>query len=328
MNKMIQVCPSTLKEGFDSFSPTAVRKFLGGKRVSPILPFESLSSGEAFVENKGRLSLSGAQEKYSAVIDKGVFRLTEKGERGTYILKPKLTGFENRDFSPANENLTMQIASQVYGIETAENAVCFTGNGEQVYVTKRFDIRKDGSKIHQEDLASLAGITKETHGRNFKYDALDYVDLARLIQQYIPAWRVELLKYFDLILFNFVFANGDAHVKNFSVIQTSQGDYRLAPAYDLINTQLHIPSGEVFALRKGLYPGWNKEFGASGKDFLHFGELIGLEQRTAKEEIDRFCADYPQTDRLIQNSFLSEELKDAYRQLYRTRINSFLKCFF
>jgi len=124
MNKMIQVCPSTLKEGFDSFSPTAVRKFLGGKRVSPILPFESLSSGEAFVENKGRLSLSGAQEKYSAVIDKGVFRLTEKGERGTYILKPKLTGFDNRDFSPANENLTMQIASQVYGIETAENAVC------------------------------------------------------------------------------------------------------------------------------------------------------------------------------------------------------------
>jgi len=90
MNKMIQVCPSTLKEGFDSFSPTAVRKFLGGKRVSPILPFEFLSSGEAFVENKGRLSLSGAQEKYSAIIDKGVFRLTEKGERGTYILSRNL----------------------------------------------------------------------------------------------------------------------------------------------------------------------------------------------------------------------------------------------
>ena len=326
MNK-IHVCPSTLKEGFDTFSPSSIRRFLGGKKASPVLPYESLSSGEAYADNKGRLSLSGAQEKYSAVIDKGVFRLTREGEHGTYILKPILTGFENRDFSPANENLTMQIAAQVYGIETAENAVCFTGNGEQVYVTKRFDIRKDGSKIHQEDLASLAGITKDTHGRNFKYDALDYVDLGRLIKENIPAWRIELLKYFDLILFNFVFANGDAHVKNFSVLQTSQGDYRLAPAYDLINTQLHIPSSEIFALRKGLYPGWNKEFGASGKDFLHFGKLIGLEERIAKDEIDRFCADYPQIDRLIHNSFLSDDLKTAYRQIYRTRIDSFLKSF-
>lgn len=327
MNRIIHVCPSTLKEGFHSFSPAAVRHFLGGKKVSPILPFESLSSGVAYAENQGRLSLSGAQEKYSAVIDKGVFRLTREGERGTYILKPGLTGFENRDDSPANENLTMQIAAQVYGIETAENAVCFTGNGEQVYVTRRFDVRADGSKIPQEDLASLAGITRDTHGRNYKYDALDYVDLAGLIREFVPAWRIELVKYFDLILFNFVFGNGDAHVKNFSVLQTAQGDYRLAPAYDLINTQLHIPSGEIFALRKGLYPGWNKEMGASGADFLRFGKLIGLEERIAKEEIDRFCAEYPQTDLLIFNSFLSDGLKDAYLQLYRTRINSFLKVF-
>lgn len=324
---MIQVCPSTLKEGFHTFSPAAVRHFLGGKKVSPVLPYESLSSGDAYFENQGRLSLSGAQEKYSAVIDKGVFRLTREGERGTYILKPRLTGFENRDDSPANENLTMQIAAQVYGIETAENAVCFTGNGEQVYVTKRFDIRADGSKIPQEDLASLAGITRDTHGRNYKYDALDYVYLARLIRTFIPAWRIELVKFFDLILFNLVFANGDAHVKDFSVLQTTQGDYRLAPAYDFINTQLHIPSGDIFALRKGLYPGWNREFGVTGEDFLHFGKLIGLEEPVAKEEIDRFCADYPQTDRLIRNSFLRDDLKDPYRQVYRIRINSFLKSF-
>lgn len=321
----ISVCPSTLKEGFCSFSPAARRAFLGGKSVSPILPYDSLSSGTGFVENKGRLSLSGAQEKFSAVIDKGVFRLTQEGEQGTYIIKPKLTGFENREFSPANENLTMQIAAQVYGIETAANAVCFTENGEPVYVTRRFDVRKDGGKIQQEDLASLAGITKETHGANFKYDALDYVDLAGIIKKYIPAWRVELPKFFDLVLFNFVFANGDAHVKNFSVIQTSQGDYRLAPAYDLINTLLHIHGGTIFALSRGLYPGWNREFGVSGKDFLEFGKRIGLEEKTARREIDRFCADYDETERLIRNSFLSEPLKEEYRTIFHTRINSFLK---
>lgn len=323
----IRVCPSTLNEGFTSFSPYARKHFLGGKRVSHILPYMSLSAGEGLVENKGHLSLSGAQEKYSAVIDKGVFRLTTDNEQGTYILKPKLTGFENRDFSPANENLTMQIASQIFGLRTAENAVCFTEDGDQVYVTKRYDVREDGQKIHQEDLASLAGISRKTHGENFKYDALDYVDLAGLIKRFIPAWRIELVNYFDLILFNFVFANGDAHVKNFSVIQTSQGDYRLAPAYDLINTLLHIPNGEIFALRKGLYSGWNREMGASGADFLEFGRRIGLEEKAVRTEIDRFCADYSDVDRLIRNSFLSDELKESYSEIYRVRVNSYLKCF-
>lgn len=321
----ISVCPCSLKEGFSTFSPLARKYFLDGKKVSHILPYDSLTSGTGLIENKGRLSLSGAQEKYSAVIDKGVFRLTDVDERGTYILKPKLTGFENREYSPANENLTMQIASQVYGIETAENAVCFTGNGEQVYITKRYDVKKDGSRIQQEDLASLAGITRTTHGQNFKYDVLDYVDLASIIKSYIPAWRIELVKYFDLLLFNFVFANGDAHVKNFSVIRTSQGDYRLAPAYDLINTLLHIPGSTIFALSRGLYPGWNREFGVSGKDFQTFGKMIGLDDRTVKRELDRFCADYDDTERLIQNSFLSEELKEEYRTIFHTRINSFLK---
>ena len=322
----ISVCPSTLAEGFKSFSPHAKKYFLGGKTVSHILPYESLSSGEGLVENKGHLSLSGAQEKYSAVIDDGVFRLTEKDERGTYILKPKLTGFENREFSPANENLTMQIAAQVYGIPTAENAVCFTENGEPVYVTKRYDVNDDGSRLQQEDFASLAGITKDTHGDSFKYNALDYAGLAEIIRKYIPAWRIELVRYFDLILFNFVFANGDAHIKNFSVLQTSRGDYRLAPAYDLINTLLHIPDGHIFALEKGLYPGWNRELGVSGSDFQMFGEIIGLEKTIVKCEIDRFCADYSETERLIDNSFLSDKLKEDYRKIFHTRINSFLKC--
>lgn len=297
------------------------------KKASRILPYESLSSGSGLVENKGRLSLSGAQEKYSAVLDNGVFRLTKEGEQGTYILKPKLTDFDFREYSPANEHLTMQIASQVYKIQTAENMVCHTRNGEPVYVTKRYDVGLDGKKIPQEDFASLAGITRDTHGNNYKYSALNYVDLAKIIKKYIPAWRIELVKFFDLMLFNFVFANGDAHIKNFSVLQTARGDYRLTPAYDLINTLIHIPTGEIFALEKGLFPGWNKEFGVSGSDFLKFGKMIGLEENVVKRELDRFCAEYSATDQLIEQSFLSDELKERYTMIYRTKINSYLKAY-
>ena len=131
----------------------------------------------------------------------------------------------------------------------------------------RFDVKPDGTKIQQEDFASLAGITKEIYGDDYKYNALDYSDIANIIKKFIPAWRIELIKYFDLILFNFVFANGDAHIKNFSVLQTPQGDYKLSPAYDLINSSLHIYSDSIFALQKGLFPGWNREMGADGRDF-------------------------------------------------------------
>lgn len=89
---------------------------------------------------------------------------------------------------------------------------------------------------------------------------------------------------------------------------------------------LHIPSGHIFALDKGLYPGWNREFGVSGSDFQRFGEMIGLDKTIVRSEIDRFCADYPETEKLIDNSFLSDKLKMDYRTIFHTRINSFLKC--
>lgn len=301
------------------------KNLLEREKVSVMLPYETLSSKTAQTSGRGHISLSGAQVKYSAVIDNGVFRLTEPDERGTYILKPILSDWDNREFSPANENLTMQIASQAYGIQTAENAVCFTQNGEQVYVTKRYDVKSDGTKIQQEDFASLAGITREKYGDDYKYNALDYSDLADIIKKFLPAWRIELIKYFDLILFNFVFANGDAHIKNFSVLQTSQGDYKLSPAYDLINSSLHIYSDSIFALQKGLFPGWNREMGADGRDFRKFGELIGLNPDTVSKEIDRFCVIYDKAEELIEQSLLSEKLKNDYRTIYHTRVNSFLK---
>lgn len=92
---------------------------------------------------------------------------------------------------PANEHLTMQIALQVFGMKTTDNALIFFNDGMAVYVTKRFDIADDGSKIPQEDFASLARKTKDTHGVDFKYTG-SYLDIAKLIKEYISAWPVEM----------------------------------------------------------------------------------------------------------------------------------------
>lgn len=77
---------------------------------------------------------------------------------------------------PANEHLTMQIARQVYGISTAENALIFFSDGEPAYITRRFDVAPDGTKIKQEDFAALWNRSGATHGRNFKYTG-DYAGM-------------------------------------------------------------------------------------------------------------------------------------------------------
>lgn len=324
----IDVCPYTLEAGFDTYSPVAIKNFADGKRVSHILPYDSFpaeNETKLFDDNRERISLSGVQSKYSVVIDNGEFRLTHSGEQGRYILKPKLPRFENRDFSPANEHLTMQIAAQVYKIDTAKSALCFSQKGEAAYLCKRYDVKKDGEKIQQEDFASLAGLSAATHGGNYKYDALSYEDIGLLIQKFLPAWKIEIVKYFELILFNFVFGNGDAHIKNFSVIKTNFGDYRLAPAYDLINTTIHLPGDSIFAVSKGLYNGWIPNHNVTGTDFLILAHRIGVPDAVAEKKLEKFCTIYPLTDKLIENSFLSEKLKDYYQKFYKTRINSFLK---
>lgn len=312
---------------FTEYSLATLRSLTDGISVSPILPYKSLEMQTTRLnENRGKISLSGAQAKYSVTIRDGKFVLTREGERGTFILKPKLTEFERIEDSPANEHLTMQIAARVFHIETAANALCFFENGEAAYITRRYDIAADGNRIQQEDFASLGGITAERYGQNYKYSALSYEDIGGLIRHFLPAWRVEMVKFFDLILFNFLFSNGDAHLKNFSVLRNPVGDYRLAPAYDLIDTRIHLPDDGIFALRKGLFAdGRQFSLGIGRREFREFGLALGLPEKVVDKELDRFCADYPEIETLILDSFLSDQSKSDYLLHYKMRLNSYLR---
>lgn len=312
---------------FSQYSTTQLRHLTGGITVSPILPFESPSKEISRLnDNRGRISLSGAQSKYSVVIRDGRFQLTEDGEQGTHILKPAITDFEHCADSPANEHLTMQIAEHVFHIETAANALCFFKNGDAAYITRRYDVASDGTKIQQEDFASLGGISKDRYGSDYKYTALSYEDIGHLIKRFIPAWRIEMVKYFDLILFNFLFSNGDAHLKNFSVVKNIGGDYKLAPAYDLIDTQIHLPGDSIFALQKGLFAdGRTFPLGIGNKDFHAFGIALGIPEKIVTKELERFTADYPEIESMVNASFLSEESKQNFYSHYHTRLVSFLR---
>lgn len=321
----LEVCPSLLSAGNSTYSRTALRQLFDGQQVSHVLNFNSPSSTSDRIEaikNVGRLSLSGAQPKFGLVIEDGELRYSREEEQSTYILKPRPTGYHllNNDYCAANENLTMQLASQIYGIETAANGICFFKDGQAAYITRRFDVYT-GGKYAQEDFASLMGLSKANGGSDFKYSNGSYEECADIIRKYVKSALIDILRFFRIVIFNFITLNDDAHLKNFSLVSNGK-EYHLSPAYDLINTSLHLYEPRIFALEKGLFKEGltlTDTRQVRFSDFLEFGRRIGLPDKLTISEIRKFTTPNPKADELIDRSFLSDVLKRAYKSSFHYR---------
>lgn len=320
-------CPGSLDLGYDAYSPKVIKKLFDGKKVSPILPFPSLSTANskvlnAFHQSQRYISISGYQEKYSMLLDGGALRLANEGEQGMYILKPIPNDLKNKEYAPANEHLTMQIAQQIFKIETAENGLVFFKDGVPAYLTKRFDVKKDKSKLAVEDFASLMKKTPYTHGEHYKYSG-SYLDLFLVMKKYLPAWQMEAVKLFSLLIFNYLFSNGDAHIKNFSIIETEQGDFKLSPTYDLMNTRIHIDDAD-FALEEGLLPKSISK-GNILQQFILLGKEVGITEKLIYKQINKMLSHQNEVENMIFRSFLSDKLKRNYLQSYQTKRKNLFK---
>jgi serine/threonine-protein kinase HipA len=317
----IKYCPGTLSVGFNSYCRTCLNRVFSGHKVSHVLSYNSPGTNEEiddlFAENRKRISISGVQDKFSLLLEKNKLRLINDKEQGNYILKPIPSTGNNADQMPANEHLTMQIARQVYNIETAENAIIFFNNGAPSYITKRFDVKEDGSKLAQNDFASLAGRTPQKHGEYFKYLG-NYLELFELMKFHLLAYKLEAPKLFKLLVFNYLFSNGDAHFKNFSLLETPMGDYRLSPAYDLLNSRIHIEDKD-FALEDALLPR-NLATGTVLQQFNTLAQLAGLSEKQVNDIFKGLTSVTNKVAMLLGASFLSEKIKLNYWQAYQTRL--------
>ncbi|NPD47369.1 type II toxin-antitoxin system HipA family toxin [Lentimicrobium sp. S6] len=317
----LKYCPGTLAEGYSSYSRACLTKVFRGKKVHHILPYDSPASNpetdELFDDNRKRISISGVQEKFSVLLEKNKLRLIKEGEKGAYILKPIPSIGKRQEQMPANEHLTMQIAKQVYGIETAENALIFFKNGEPAYITKRFDVKDDGSKLAQEDFASLAGKTPQTYGEQYKYTG-NYLDLFKILKKHVPAYLIEAPKLLKIIIFNYLFSNGDAHLKNFSLIETSLGDFKLSPAYDLLNSRIHIDDKD-FALEDGLLPR-ELTHGKIVKQFKVLSEQAGIREITFVEIMNSMLHQTENVEQLSFSSYLDVHSQRNFFQSYLSRL--------
>jgi serine/threonine-protein kinase HipA len=315
-------CPGCLKEVEIGFCKRCLQELFDGQKVAYTLSFNSPyeESSDAYLEHTKKISISGVQVKYSLRLEDNELKMTDTG--GQYILKPIPTGtFKFLDQAPANEHLTMQIAKQFFNMNVPANALVGFRDGSPAYIVRRFD-QTQNQKIQQEDFAQIAQMTSETHGKNYKYD-LSYEEIAELIQEYIPTYKIELEKFFRMILFNYVFSNGDAHLKNFSVMQSEQGDYVLTPVYDLLCTRIHSPSESDMALDL-LTDGFSNAFEASGfytyQDFFEFAQKIGIKDSRIRKILAEFTKSNKVVHQLIKQSYLSNECKSLYANYYEDRL--------
>lgn len=312
------------------FCPACAKLLFDGKTVSPVLPFAATdlpnTLREDLIRTIRRISISGVQYKVSMRLEMTTLALSAERGGHEYLLKPPPRRLDvlHEDAVPANEHFTMQLARQVFGLRVAACGLLqFTDGQPAAYLTRRFDVLATGEHLLQEDFAQLAERSRATHGENFKYD-FSHEGIAQLIRRFVPAAQPDVDEFFRLTLFNYLVSNGDAHLKNFSLYrQPSTGEYHLTPAYDLLNTSLHVQDGNGLALELFADNYETPSFAANGflafDDFLELGIRIGLPPSRVRRLLADIVSHEAAVQQLLDCSRLPPELRARYADTLASR---------
>lgn len=300
-------CYELLNERETDYHPQCIRKFFGTD-TAPKLQYK-LSELKSLAKKvvRSQITIPGVQTKLSLGVEKvdGNHRFTIVGLWDEYILKPASEQFE---YLPENESLSMKLAD-LFGISTVPNSLIRFSSGELAYITKRID-RLKNQKLPMEDMAQLTGkLTEDKYKGSLE-------QLGKAIKQFSNNQGLDLVNFFEIVLFSFLTGNADMHLKNFS-IYLKDGLYRLTPAYDLLSTRLVIPESqdnEESALTLN-----GKKRKLNKIDFELFAENIGVSKKTVKNIFSKFDIKIQLTVELISKSFLSKKLKDKYMNLISER---------
>ena len=189
-----------------------------------------------------RRALAGAQDKLVIHLAEGEPYLCERGAPSTVILKPDISeGFKRIELSALNELFCMQLAGAV-GLRVP-HSFWFGG----AFAVARFDRVQHGSRLarlHQEDFVQLLGLMPAA-----KYD-VSFRQCFDLIDRYAAAPEQARKELLERLFFNLLIGNCDAHGKNFALLFKA-GGAELAPAYDLLSTQVYPSLSEAFSMRIG-----------------------------------------------------------------------------
>ena len=306
-------CYQELEEGQVDYHPSCARKFFGSD-TAPVFPYtrDNLSELARHVIRTS-VSVTGVQAKMSLDVNRGgknePAKFTIVGLWGKYIFKPQSSKYP---YLPELEDLTMKMA-EVAHIRTANHTLIRLADGELGYLTLRMDRGQKGKKISMLDMCQLTNRLTE-----HKYHGT-YQQLAETIKKYSSAPMLDVQRYWEIVLFSWISGNSDMHCKNFSLIDTGNGEYALSPAYDLLSVLLADPEDRE-EMAMSFTVGGSKN-GFSRNTFMNAFLKSGISPGVADKMIERISECYPKWKELIDQSFLPDDMKKDYCRLLNQRIS-------
>ena len=305
-------CYRELEKGQVDYHPACARKFFGSEKA-PILPYTRDNMSElAHQVIRTSASVTGVQAKMSLDVNRGEknepAKFTIVGLWGKYIFKPQSGRYP---CLPELEDLTMKMA-EVARIRTARHTLIRLADGELGYLTLRMDRGRKGEKISMLDMCQLTNRLTE-----HKYYGT-YQQLAETIKKYSSAPMLDVQRYWEVVLFSWITGNSDMHCKNFSLIDTGDGEYALAPAYDLLAVLLADPN-DTEEMAMSFTVGGNKS-GFDRNTFMTAFMQSGIPVAVAEKLIERMKGYIPEWKVIIGQSFLPEKMKTDYCQLLDRRV--------
>lgn len=308
-------CYQPLKEGETDYHSKCAKHFFN-QPIAPQLPYTRKEINQlAQVVVESRTTVTGVQAKLSMDLEHDAQghaqRLTIVGVMGRYILKPQTEQF---DCLPEMEDLTMHLA-EIARIPTVPHALIRFQDGELNYITRRIDRTDDGRKLPMEDMCQLSGRLTEQ-----KYQG-SYGMIAKLIEQYSSAAGLDLVNFWEQVVFSWIVGNADMHLKNFSLISEKPGKYVLAPTYDQVSTAIVMPEDtEEMALPVN---GFKKKLMVM--DFIQAMEATGVTHQVALRVINRFPPLQEKWFACIDDSFISASQKVQFKELIKKRLEAIKK---
>lgn len=302
-------CYGELAEDEFEFHSKCSRKIFG-KPVPPLLNYTNghmLELAENIIKNQ--ITVTGVQPKLSLGLSKlskkgHPQKLTIMGVLGNYILKPPS---EIYPLLPELEDLTMHLAT-IAGIETVPHSLIRLKSGELSYLTKRID-REGNKKLHMEDMCQLTGRLTESKYRG------SYEQIGKVLAKHSTTPGLDIVNFFEQVVFSFLTGNNDMHLKNFSLFKNPKSGYRLSPAYDMVASALVMEDDDELALTLN---GKKKKIGR--KDFEMAMSHFDIGQKATDNIFNRFSKAIPGWHEFIEISFLSDEMKQAYHAMVDNRI--------
>lgn len=304
-------CYKELSESEKDFHRACSKKMFGTPSV-PELPYtrENLTDLARHVI-RSQTTLTGVQAKLSLDINKGgkneAERFTIVGLWGRYILKPQADRFA---YLPELEDLTMHLA-ELARMQVVPHSLIRFADGELCYITRRIDRTADGNKLPMEDMCQLTERLTE-----HKYKG-SYEQIAKTIRRFSSVPKLDMVNFWEQVVFSWITGNADMHLKNFSLYSAEQGRYELTPAYDMLSTALVMPEDtEELALTLS-----GKKRKIKKADFVASMQASGLEDKIIENIFNKYAKAKKKWFEFIEQSFLPGEMKEDFKTIIVEKLN-------